>query len=418
MANERHRGQSGSGQLPPRRVAARDDWAAYSLRRRFALSNLRRAGNLIWVLAVFVLASCGGGGKPAPDLFSLPVTYPIGKKASAIAAHDMNGDAFPDLVVISSQDNALHYFEGVGDGTFKTPFVLKTGREPIALAAADFNGDDIPDIAVANYGDGNVSVILGQKDGVFKLKEPVTVGRLPTALAAGDFNNDEKTDLAVALRFDKLVVLLGTGDGTFKVGEAYNASGAPSSVVAGDYDGDKNIDLAVAFGAVEADYIRVFPGKGDGTFKNPERIPGGHQSSFIAQHDMNGDRALDLFASSSVRDSVTLFLNDGKGKFQKMPDAAGEKGPEFVVAGEFTGDRIPDLVVCNQDDGSISMLEGRGDGTFVFPHNNYPVGRHPRAMTSADFNRDGLLDLALVLYDEGLMEILMRKSGASSPAEG
>ncbi|MFQ5450900.1 MAG: FG-GAP repeat domain-containing protein [Nitrospinaceae bacterium] len=347
--------------------------------------------------------------KPAPDLFELPVTYPVGKKPAAVIAYDMNRDGYHDLLVTNSGDNTLNYLEGIGNGTFKDPLSLSTGREPVAMDVGDFNGDGTPDIAICNYGDGDVSIILGQKDGLFKLKANVKVGRLPIAIATGDFNNDEKIDLAVTLRFDKMIILLGVGDGTFKLAEAYKASGTPANMAAGDYNGDHNLDLAIAFNAMKVNFIRIFFGNGDGTFQNPKQVKGGHQSSFITQYDINKDGVLDLITSSTMKDSVTLYLGNGKGSFRAVQDVAGEKGPEHIVAGEFTSDRIPDLVVCNRRDNSISILEGKGDGTFVWPHFNYPVGRNPRAITGADFNRDGLTDLAILLYDSQMLEVLMRK---------
>ena len=146
---------------------------------------------------------------------------------------------------------------------------MKTGREPVALEIGDFNGDTIQDIAISNYGDGNISIVLGQKDGIFKLKSNIKVGRLPIAVASGDFNNDEKLDLAVTLRFDKLVILLGIGDGSFKVGEIYQASGTPAYMTVGDFNNDKNPDIAVAFNGTQVNFIRIFNGNGDGTFKVP-----------------------------------------------------------------------------------------------------------------------------------------------------
>lgn len=352
----------------------------------------------------------GCGEAPvAPDIFLLPVTYKVGKKPAAVIAHDMNNDGYHDLLVANSGDDTLNYLEGQGNGMFDKAQTLSTGREPFAMTVADYNGDGSPDIALCNYGDGEISIILGQKDGLFKLKTNVKVGRLPISVVSGDFNNDEKIDLAVTLRFHKLIILLGVGDGTFKLAEAYKASGTPANLVTGDYNNDKNLDIAIAFNAVKVNFIRLYHGNGDGTFQSPVRIPGGHQSSFIINHDMNRDGILDLISSSTMTDSLTLFLGDGKGSFQAAGEFAGEKGPEHLFPGEFTGDKSPDLVVCNRRDGSISILEGKGDGTFLFPHFNYPVGRNPRALTGADFNQDGLTDLAVILYDAQLVEILLQK---------
>ncbi|MCH8158169.1 MAG: VCBS repeat-containing protein [Nitrospinae bacterium] len=367
-------------------------------------------------VAIVFLAACGQSA-PAPDLFALPVTYMVGKKPAALKAHDMNNDGFPDILVCNSASNTLNFFEAIGDGSFKQPFTMNTGREPVALEIGDFNGDGIPDIAVSNYGDGDLSIVLGQKDGIFKLKTNVKVGRLPIAVAAGDFNNDEKLDLAVTLRFDKLVILLGIGDGNFKPAETYMAPGTPAYMTIGDFNSDKNLDIAIAFNAVQVKFIRVFFGNGDGTFKSPKRIAGGGQSSFITQYDMNMDGKSDLITSSTITDSIKLFLGDGKGAFTHPQDAAAEKGPEYIVPGEFTGDRIPDLVVANRRDASISVLQGRGDGTFIFPHFNYPVGANPRAMVGADFNDDGLTDLAILLYDRQRLEILLRKIGPLRSAD-
>jgi len=81
-----------------------------------------------WVLCLAgLLAACAQGDAVSPDLFSLPVTYPVGKKPATVLVHDMNLDGFPDILVPNSGAQSLHYYEGVGDGTFKTALVMKTG---------------------------------------------------------------------------------------------------------------------------------------------------------------------------------------------------------------------------------------------------------------------------------------------------
>jgi len=114
---------------------------------------------------------------------------------------------------------------------------------------------------------------------------------------------------------------------------------------------------------------------------------------------VNQDGKIDLISSSTMKNVIKVFLGDARGAFTRAQDAAAEKGPEYIVAEDFTGDRIPDLVVANRRDASVSVLEGRGDGTFISPHFNCSVGANPRAMTGADFNDDGLTDLAILLYD-------------------
>ena len=364
---------------------------------------------LVFLLGALLLSGCVQS-QLSPDLFALPVSYMVGKKPEVVLAHDMNNDEFPDLLVVNSGGNSLNFLEGIGDGTFKDPQTIETGREPFALDVADFNGDSIPDIALCNYGDGNVSIILGQKDGLFKLKTDVKVGRLPIAVTAGDFNNDDKTDLAVTLRFNKLIILLGVGDGTFKLAEAYQVGPTPAYITIDDYNSDGNDDIAIALNGLKVKHIKMLFGNGDGTFLPPKKITGGNQSSFIVHHDMNLDGKTDLIASSPMRDSLSIYVGDGKGEFSKLEDFAGEKGPHNIIAGDFTGDKVPDIVVCNRRGGSISVIPGRGDGTFVYPHFNYVVGSQPRSITGADFNRDGMMDIAVVLYQKQILEVFLRKA--------
>ena len=75
--------------------------------------------------------------------------------------------------------------------------------------------------------------------------------------------------------------------------------------------------------------------------------------------------------------------------------------PMAVAVGDFNGDGVPDLAVANAgnpqigDNGGISILLGNGDGTFR-PATNSPAGKNPFAIATADFNRDGKIDLAMI----------------------
>jgi hypothetical protein len=65
-----------------------------------------------------------------------------------------------------------------------------------------------------------------------------------------------------------------------------------------------------------------------------------------------------------------------------------------VIAADFNGDGVLDLATGNYSDSNIAILPGNGDGTFG-PHVNYPAADGARGLVAADFNGDGRLDLAV-----------------------
>jgi len=71
-------------------------------------------------------------------------------------------------------------------------------------------------------------------------------------------------------------------------------------------------------------------------------------------------------------------------------------GPSSVAVADFNGDGILDLAVVNRDDGTVSILLGNGDGTFQAQVTYATGGYTPVSVAVGDFNNDGFLDLAVV----------------------
>ena len=80
-----------------------------------------------------------------------------------------------------------------------------------------------------------------------------------------------------------------------------------------------------------------------------------------------------------------------------------------LVAGNFTGDGRDDVVVVNQDAHSFSVLAADGAGGLANPSlalttstsDGSSINNRPGAIVAGDFNRDGNLDLAILMEDTG-----------------
>jgi hypothetical protein len=98
---------------------------------------------------------------------------------------------------------------------------------------------------------------------------------------------------------------------------------------------------------------------------------------------------------------ILVLIGNGDGSFQAPVAYPLNTFPNAVVAADFNGDGILDLAVgynngCPQCNSNIvSLLLGNGDRTFR-SHVDYPVGETSDDIVAGDFNGDGKLDLCVM----------------------
>ncbi len=256
-----------------------------------------------------------------------------------------------------------------------------------------------------------------------------------SGVAIGDLNNDGLQDIFFAGNDTANKLYINEGDLTFKdiSDQAQIDSGRwATGVTMIDINDDGFLDIYVCnSGPYLDDSVlrnQLFINNGDLTFTESAKAYGIDDASYSSQatfFDMDKDGDLDLFVMNhsllnygrSVqewenalinkpqdvykRSCSTLYRNDGQGKFTDITEAAGLFRPGFglgVAISDFDENGFLDIYVANDYFVPDYLFFNSGNGTFTesikskFSHTSF----YSMGCDAADFNNDGLIDLAVV----------------------
>jgi hypothetical protein len=128
---------------------------------------------------------------------------------------------------------------------------------------------------------------------------------------------------------------------------------------------------------------------------------------------------------SDYDQNINVFLGNGDGTFQPAVGYTTGEYPRAVAIADVNGDGKPDLIVANVGvgpggaefakegalPGSVAVLLGNGDGTFQSPIQLTPFF-YPGWLAVADFNGDGLPDIAVTQVQDGnAVGVLLNQTG-------
>ena len=358
--------------------------------------------------------------------FDNPKTLRIGGSARDVAAGDLDGDGYTDLVVVDRDKNLISVLQGKPDVTFTEVLAeLPTGVSPRQIVLADVTGDGILDAAVNNRISEDVSIFLGKR-GLVGFLMPGTyypAGFSPVSVVSGDFNEDGYPDAATAnLRSHDVRIRLNLTDGSFGEEIIYPVNYEPVCLAMGDLNRDGHIDLVVSSigygsqgaGKQQGSLLTTMLGKGDGTFvilksERPDEVGPSFHSYWLRLGDLSGDGVLDA-AVGGANGALIVQKGVGDGTFEPglWISSIADGRPLGLALGDFDQDGRLDIATSR---GKIIFNDGHFfSGTDPVTNKIVMSGRTSTfisandtgffqawAVEAEDLDTDGKLDLMVAL---------------------
>ncbi|MEZ4768418.1 MAG: FG-GAP-like repeat-containing protein [Caldilineales bacterium] len=322
------------------------------------------------------------------------------ESASRLDAGPVTADGYPDVMVATSDQNALLRNQG-GSGFNISPAGPDTNGTDVSLGDVDGDGDLDALFASWGYAADVDQVWLNDGDGNFTHAQTLGDSQSQAGVLA-DVTGDGAPD-ALLVAFEGTTAVWfngGGGGGTQEQGPPFSTNGQELGLAAsldaalGDLDGDGDLDAFVAELGANQIWLNGEGGDPAGTFSEGQELEGDNTPA-VGLGDLDGDGDPDAFVAGLS--AIHVWLNgengDPTGVFSAGQSLDDDHFNEDVALADLDGDGDLDAFVAGVD--TSVWLNGQGGnpaGVFSNSGQNLPEARR---VALADLDGDGDADSVL-----------------------
>lgn len=328
---------------------------------------------------------------------------------------DLNGDGKPDITVVQvgSNGNQISLFNNTsvsGSIDFDEKVSLSTGLSPYQVMIADLNGDGKSDIVTVNSESNTISILKSSPSFVNALPPPIITSFVPLSANIGTnitingsgFNAVADNNMVffggvkskvIAASATKLIVEVPLG-----------ASYGPIAVM------NKG---TLQTGVSNAIFNPIFyPNKSSLTYKDFATFQSIRTGEFLSSTrdvetaDIDGDGKLEMLTVNTDYDNPMISILRNKSKvdsvsFDVILNIVTNKLPRKLKLADIDQDGKLDLIIIDGFNEEVSIYKNNSTiGSFAFGNKiSYSIGTSPSALSIADVDGDGLLDVLVSIWD-------------------
>ena len=312
---------------------------------------------------------------------------------SAVSA-DVNGDGWSDLATANAGRNSVTVLLNRGaSGGFLPAQEIRVGTGPFDLDAGDFDRDGVIDLVVTTPDANAIELLRLGPTGALRSRLVLAGAGHSRGARLADITGDGWLDLVYS-DFNRGVVVVVPNDGrggVFSDLGAFPVGAAPQGVAVHDFNRDGKLDVAVT--STSTTSLTILEGTTSGFTRRT--YSAGWTLNALAPVDVNRDGWLDLAAVSTTSNRLVLLRGSASG-FAAAAVVTTGNSPRTLTTADVNDDGRNDVLVANRASSSVSVFLGRTNDSFALTaFGQLPAGSGARAIAAADFDNNGLVDVAV-----------------------